>query len=65
MSVNTGAMTHPVVPSPRELVKMKSLECTPTRRLSGQSGKGKSAQPALAASYWYEQYLIYLWLVVG
>lgn len=26
-------------PSPREFIKMKSLECTPTKRLSGQSGK--------------------------
>ncbi len=41
MSVSTGALIRPVVPSPTELVRMKSLECTPTRRLSGQSGKGK------------------------
>ncbi|XP_064392654.1 LIM domain kinase 1-like [Halichondria panicea] len=39
MSVSTGALIRPVVPSPTELVRMKSLECTPTRRLSGQSGK--------------------------
>ena len=26
--------------NPRELVKAKSLECTPTRMISGLSGKG-------------------------
>ena len=36
----SNSSTTTTTVNPRELVKAKSLECTPTRRMSGQSGKG-------------------------
>jgi len=44
-------MSRPIVPGPRELIRIKSVECTPTRRLSGESGKYRSDEFTIGSAY--------------